>query len=105
MTDEDRCDSFTNSEVAPGLCELCHEPEDQHPADRRDRYAEAIDGTFVYSTDFDAEKAADAAMAVADAEFQAAVARLRRVLDEYDGNPDTHDLIEHIRATLDEEDR
>jgi hypothetical protein len=36
--------------------------------ERRERYATAIDETFVYSTDFDAEKAADAVMAVADAE-------------------------------------
>ncbi|MGI5347030.1 hypothetical protein ACQEU8_02405 [Streptomyces sp. CA-250714] len=39
-------------------------------ANRRERYAAAIDDTFVYSTDFDAEKAADAAMVIADEELQ-----------------------------------
>lgn len=51
-----------------GCCRVVATPAvDQ--AERRARYAQAIDDTFVYATDFDAEKAADEAMAVADTEL------------------------------------
>ncbi|MEV8056540.1 hypothetical protein AB0P37_08435 [Streptomyces antimycoticus] len=50
--------------------------------DRRERYAAAIDDTFVYSTDFDAERAADAAMAVADEEQRTIQARYNRTARE-----------------------
>ncbi len=26
----ERCDRFSGSELSPGLCEMCHEPFDQH---------------------------------------------------------------------------
>ncbi|MEV0443502.1 hypothetical protein AB0I84_13180 [Streptomyces spectabilis] len=82
--------------------------------ERRDRYAAAIDDTFAYATDFDAEKAADAVIAVADAEqadVRAALARVRALADAIDtelrGEPDTqraamqHEAVVRIRAALD----